>query len=243
MRLYNELADWFHLLTAPEEYAEEAEFFANLFVQYAQIPIFRVLELGSGGGSNAFHLKRRFQMTLTDISPSMLSVSRQLNPECEHVVGDMRELQLDRQFDAVFVHDAVGYQVNQADLRAAMETAVRHCRSGGVALFVPDCVTETFLEYQHRGGHDDGSTRSLRYVQTIRDPDPNDTSYLAEFEITLCENGQQWTENEQHTLGLFSTKQWTTWLTSAGTTVHAVKVPAHITGEGPVTWAFLCVKA
>ena len=47
-----------------------------------------VLELGSGGGNNASHLKAQFRMTLVDRSPGMLAVSRALNPECEHVEGD-----------------------------------------------------------------------------------------------------------------------------------------------------------
>jgi hypothetical protein len=53
----------------------------------------------------------------------MLELSRGLNPECEHVVGDMRPLHLGRQFDAVFVHDAVMYMTTEDDLRQAMETA------------------------------------------------------------------------------------------------------------------------
>ena len=32
-------------------------------------------------------------------------MSRSINPECEHVQGDMRTLRLGREFDAVFVHD------------------------------------------------------------------------------------------------------------------------------------------
>ena len=66
-----------------------------------------LLELGSGGGNNASHLKARFNCTLTDISPDMLALSRTLNPECEHLEGDMRTLRLGRTFDVVFIHDAI----------------------------------------------------------------------------------------------------------------------------------------
>ena len=47
----------------------------------------------------------------------MLALSRALNPECEHLAGDMRTLRLGRVFDAVFVHDAVCYMTTRADLR------------------------------------------------------------------------------------------------------------------------------
>jgi trans-aconitate methyltransferase len=49
-----------------------------------------VLELGSGGGHNAFHLKARYAMTLVDLSEDVLTVSRRLNPKCDHHRGDMR---------------------------------------------------------------------------------------------------------------------------------------------------------
>ena len=88
-RFYSDLAPWWPLISAPEEYAEEAAFAASL-LRTAEPPTRTVLELGSGGGNNAFHLKGEFAMTLVDLSEDMLAVSRELNPECEHVQGDMR---------------------------------------------------------------------------------------------------------------------------------------------------------
>lgn len=48
-------------------------------------------------------------MTLVDLSPEMLTTSCALNPECEHLPGDMRTVRLGRLFDAVFIHDAIIY--------------------------------------------------------------------------------------------------------------------------------------
>jgi hypothetical protein len=53
--------------------------------------------------------------------------SRVLNPECEHVEDDMRTVRLGRQFDCVFIHDAVAYMTTESDLRRAIETAFVHC--------------------------------------------------------------------------------------------------------------------
>jgi hypothetical protein len=92
-------------------------------------------------------------MTLSDLSPNMLTVSRSLNPDCEHIPGDMRTLRLGREFDAVFVHDAIDYMTVVADLRAAVDTAYIHCRPGGVALFVPDEVKERFRPRTEHGRH------------------------------------------------------------------------------------------
>ena len=82
-RFYGELADWWPLISQPEEYAEEAAECAR-HLRSAAIPVREVLELGSGGGSNAVHLRSSFAMTLVDLSEAMLAVSRRLNPGVEH---------------------------------------------------------------------------------------------------------------------------------------------------------------
>ena len=74
LRFYGELAAWWPLVSPPEEYEEEAAFAATLLGEARE-----VLELGSGGGNNASHLKARFAMTLVDLSEEMLDVSRRLN--------------------------------------------------------------------------------------------------------------------------------------------------------------------
>lgn len=62
-RIYTDLAPWFHLLTAPEEYADEAELYRQTIVNASDSPPKTVLELGSGGGNNASYLKAHFAMT------------------------------------------------------------------------------------------------------------------------------------------------------------------------------------
>ncbi len=216
-RLYSELASWFHLLTAPEDYAEEAEIFRQVIAENCTGTPRTVLELGSGGGNNASHMKAHFAMTLVDISREMLDRSRGLNPECEHLEGDMRTIRLGRQFDVVFVHDAISYLTGEDDLGAAMETAFAHCRPGGVALFVPDCVRETFRPGTRRGGHDAPDGRGLRYVQWTWDPEPADTSYVVDFGILLRErDGAVDVEHDRHEYGLFPRATWLHLLDAAG---------------------------
>src|SRR5579883_834781 len=162
--LYTDLAGWFHLLTAPHEYEEEAAVYRAALLAHA--PRTRtLLELGSGGGNNAWWLKRDFACTLSDLSQPMLDLSLRVNPDCEHVQGDMRTLRLGRTFDAVLVHDAVMYMLTEEDLRRAIDTAYVHCNTGGVALFVPDFVRETFAPGTECGGNDGDDGRGLRYLE------------------------------------------------------------------------------
>ena len=208
-RLYTDLADWYHLLTAPAEYAEEAAFFLRLFTEARGAPPRTLLELGSGGGNMASHYKRDVpHVTLTDLSPQMLSLSERLNPDCEHLPGDMRTLRLDRLFDAVLVHDAVCYLTTEAELRQAMETALLHCRPGGAAIFAPDHVRENFAQSTEADGHDEPG-RALRYLMWTWDPDPADTTYVADCAYLLREEGQPMRcVYDRHVFGLFGRGTW-----------------------------------
>jgi len=216
LKLYNDLAAWWPLLSAPADYKEEADVFRPLLFEACETPPRTLLELGGGGGNNASHLKTHFQMTLVDLSPGMLAASRMLNPECKHIEGDMRTLRLGRLFDAVFIHDAIMYMTSVHDLRRAMETAFVHCRPGGVALFVPDHVRETFTPSTDHGGHDDGH-RGLRYLEWTYDPDPNDTTYVVDFAYLLREaDGTTRVEHDRHIDGLFSRDEWLQLLRAVG---------------------------
>ena len=228
-RLYHEFAGWFHLLTAPPDYAEEAGEIARLIE--AEAPGARtLLELGCGGGNNASHLKRRFECTLTDLSPAMLEVSRGLNPECEHVEGDMRTLRLGRRFDAVLVHDAIVYMTTEDDLRAVFETAFEHLGPGGVAVFLPDCIRETFAEKTRHGDHD-GAGRSLRYLEWTHDPNPADSTYEVDFALVLREDGTTRVAHEHFVEGLFAEAEWLSWLRESGFEARVERVVVEDAGD------------
>lgn len=221
-RFYGDLAGWWPLISPPEEYAEEAAFAATVLGS-ASIPVRDVLELGSGGGHNAVHLKTSFAMTLVDLSAEMLDVSQRLNPECEHHTGDMRTVRLGRCFDAVFVHDAVDYMVAEADLRRAIETAFVHCRPGGIAVFVPDRTREAFAETSDHGGNDAADGRGVRYLKWEWDPNPEDTWTRTEYAFLLrAGDGSVQVVHETHRLGLFSRQDWFRLLADAGFDPRAV---------------------
>lgn len=215
-KLYDELASWWPLLSAPHDYAEEAAFYGDALASACWRPPRTLLELGSGGGNNASHLKARFEMVLVEPSSGMLGVSRALNPECEHVPGDMRTVRLNREFDAVFVHDAVCYMTTESDLQTAIETAFVHCRRGGAALFAPDHIRENFQPATDHGGHD-GDTRALRYLQWTWDPDPQDTTYFVDYAYLLrTADGCVRVEHDRHVEGLFARADWLRLLSAAG---------------------------
>lgn len=223
-KLYEELASWWPLLSAPAEYEEEAAFYGRALERACTGPLRTVLELGSGGGNNASYLKATFGMVLVDPSPGMLAVSRALNPECEHIAGDMRTVRLNRQFDGVFVHDAVCYMTTESELRMAIETAFVHCRPGGGALFAPDYVRENFAPSTDHGGNDhERGTHGLRYLEWTWDPDPSDSTYCVDYAYLLrTPDGATHVEHDRHVEGLFEREVWLRLLSEAGFSARAI---------------------
>jgi trans-aconitate methyltransferase len=234
--LYRDLVRWYRLLDPPAEHEQEASGYRAAFERAASPRPETLLELGAGGGHNAFHLKRRFRCTLTDVSEEMLALSRELNPECEHSAGDMRTLRLGRSFDAVLVHDAVMYMTTELDLAAVAHTAFAHTRPGGAAVFAPDCVTESFHESTDVIAGEDGA-RALRCLEWKWDPDPSDHTFAVEYAFLLREAGSVRALHDRHVEGLFATATWFRILASPGYRVESMERPL---GDGEVDHVFLC---
>jgi len=214
--LYRELARWWPLISPAAEYADDAAIIGALF-DSAAIPVRSVLDLGSGGGHVAWHLRAGRSLTLVDASPDMLAVSRQLNPDCAHVLGDMRTARLGQVFDAVLVHDAIDYVTTREDLRMVIEAAFAHCRESGLAVFAPDHTAETFRPGTGGGGGSDAAGRQASFRERTSDPDPGDDWILAEYEFTLREaDGSVRVVPEAHRLGSFGRETWLRLLAQAG---------------------------
>lgn len=217
-RLYTDLAEWWPLISPPPEYAEEAADLLPWLLEGAGPgqPL-TLLELGAGGGSLAYHLKDRFRLTLTDRSDRMLANSRRVNPECEHVVGDMMTLDLGREFDRVLVHDAIMYATDPGQVRATLRTAARHCKSGGRIVVMPDCVRETFEPDTEHGGRDGEDGRAVRYLEWSWDPDPSgwivETIYL--FALREADGSFRVVE-DRHRTGCFPRADWLRWFDDLG---------------------------
>ena len=222
-KMYDELAHWWPLLSPPSDYEEEAAAYLKLLREECPGISGSLLELGSGGGSNALYLKQHFKnVTLIDLSPQMLGVSRALNPECEHTIGDMRTVRLGREFDCVFVHDAISYMASEHDLEQALTTAYVHLKPGGVALFCPDHLREHFRPSTDHGGTD-GVDRAMRFLEWSWDPDPTDTSHVVDYVYLLRDpDGSVRVEHDRHVGGLFGREDWLRLLRRVGFVARAV---------------------
>lgn len=232
MKLYGELAGFWELISPPADYVVEAHRYESLLRAGRPLqPRLEALELGCGGGHCAGHMTT-FAWTLTDVAPAMLALSQTRNPAAVHALGDMRTLQLGRTFDAVFVHDAVMHMTTPAELTAVCDTAFRHCRPGGTALFAPDWTAETFVPGTDHGGEDAAcGSRGVRYLEWVHPLRPGATAVDVDLVFALREGGHTRSVHDRHRWGVFASDAWLATLRNAGFAPHAHDVEGN--GQTP----------
>ncbi|MFC1935811.1 class I SAM-dependent methyltransferase [Chloroflexota bacterium] len=82
-----------------------------------------MLHLGCEDGHSDFTLKNHFSITGIDVSLAMLELARQLNPEVDYCLDDMRTVNLDKTFDSVIIGDSISYMLTRDNLSAVFRTA------------------------------------------------------------------------------------------------------------------------
>jgi SAM-dependent methyltransferase len=128
-----------------KDYVAECDLIERLFQQYGDGPMASVLDLGCGTGNHTLLLDQRgYEVVGVDRSASMLALARRKAATCDprrdtraaFYQGDIRNVDLQRCFDAVLIMFAVlGYQLKNADVLSALKTARRHLRIGGLLIF------------------------------------------------------------------------------------------------------------
>ena len=213
--LYTDLASWWPLLSDRENWALQADLYRSLMDQALGRTADTILELGSGGGLLSSHFGDNREVVLTDISPQMLDLCRANNPERTHIQGDMRDLRIDRRFDAVLLHDAVMYITSPDALLRVFQTAAAHLKPEGVFLILPDVVKENFEEMTCSGGTIGQPGAQL--LEWHWDPDPSDHTYQVDMTLLLKDaSGQVQSVHEQHQLALFDSQTYVLTLRKAG---------------------------
>ncbi len=242
-RLYSDLAWLWPMWGDASEYAPYCAHVAKLVQQYARREVHSLLNVGCGGGKNAFNLKGQFAVTGLDISPAMLDLARRLNPECHFVQADMRTFSLPERFDAILIDDAIAYMTTEVDLRAVFERAYAHLNAGGVMVCGPDDITETFVQNHVKVSHAATASKpehiEVAFIENNFDPAPEDTEYEALMIYLIRENGRLRIEHDLHHLGLFSLDVWRRLLRDVGFELHE----AEYVEDGKRFVEFACVKS
>lgn len=215
-RLYSDLA-WIWPLWEPvDDYRDETTFIIAEAEHLMQQRIGTILDLGCGGGKHAFHFARHAAVTGVDLSASMLTLARELNPGSDFCIGDIRSVRLGTTFDMVFLNDAASYMLSEDELRQLFATAKAHLAQGGVMAVIPDHFTETFENGEttvHRCGQENSP---IVIIENVFDTNPDDTICEATFVYLIRQNGELTIETDRHEWGLFPKTVWLRLLEEAG---------------------------
>jgi SAM-dependent methyltransferase len=224
-RLYSDLAWLWPLWGDPDgEYAEWCAHVVAMIEKHAQREVRTLLDLGCGGGKNAYNLKRHYSVVGLDLSNEMLANARKLNPDCAFVRGDMRDFSLPERFDAILIDDAVSYMTSRDDLLRLFRVAYRHLEPGGVMVVSPDATKETFRQNETRISYAEPKAKpegvDVVFIENNYDPDPTDDTYEGLILYLIREQGKLRVEVDHHTLGIFAADVWPTLLSEVGYEVH-----------------------
>jgi SAM-dependent methyltransferase len=205
-KAYNELAWTEGWLVDPAGCEDEASRYVALIQAHAARRPVTMLHLGSGAGGLDRVFKRHFTVTGVDLSAGMLARARTANPEIEYLEGDMRSIQLDREFDVVAIPDGIDYMASLEDLDRAIGTAFRHLKPDGVLLVIGK-TTETFQDnnFAYTGERDGVHVTLLEnnHVDRLK----SDT-YEATLVYLVRREGELEIHVDRHVLGLFPQATW-----------------------------------
>jgi SAM-dependent methyltransferase len=215
-RLYKDLAWLWPLWEDVEVYRAESQHFAKLIRKHARIRVRTLLDMGCGGGKNAFHLKRHFTVTGIDLSRAMLENARKLNPECTFRTADMRNFDLSEQFDSVFINDAIVYMITRRDLRRVFRSAYRHLRPGGVMITCPHERKERFKQNETNIWTSKTGDTEITFIENQYDPNPRDSIFEKTLLYLIRKKGELRIEQDFHLCGLFGLDAWRESLESVG---------------------------
>lgn len=137
-----------------------------------------VLDAGCGTGRVAIELSRRgVEVVGVDVSESMLSTARRLDPTVTWVCSDLADLDLGRQFDVVVMAGNVPLFTAPGTTSTVVAGCARHLAPDGVLIAGFALDRDYDLATYDAETADEGLTLAERYATWDRDPFAADSGY------------------------------------------------------------------
>jgi ubiquinone/menaquinone biosynthesis C-methylase UbiE len=133
------------LFSAAMDYKKEVEFYDKILRKNGSQSI---LEVGCGVGHRGkYFIGKGYNYTGLDVSDRMLRIARRKYPDIKFLQGDVRELKLKENFDAIiFVGKGSAYLTTDADALSALKSMKKLVRSGVIIIdgFDADFIIPNF---------------------------------------------------------------------------------------------------
>lgn len=136
--MYGDRAAYYDLLYQGKNYAEEAEFLHQRILT-AGIPDGAVLlDGGCGTGLHLQQFSRWYRPQGFDLSPEMVELARKRIPAAKLWSDNLASFQVSEPVDvAVSLFSAIGYLLDETQLRASADSFFRALRPGGLLILEP----------------------------------------------------------------------------------------------------------
>ncbi|MFQ6129048.1 MAG: class I SAM-dependent DNA methyltransferase [Thermoplasmata archaeon] len=176
MELYGSLAWCYDSITTGENHKKEADFVKTVIEAHKRSEGNRLLDAGCGHGWHDYFLKKDFEITGVDLNEPILEIAKKRNLEVEYILGDMRDIDLNREFDVVLSFDVLEHLLTYDDLEAALACLLRHLNEDGVLIFHLDRLKENFHQFRIAGSgqYTKGDTQ-VAFLDLEYDKIPDDT--------------------------------------------------------------------
>ncbi len=203
--LYRKFARYYDLIYKWMDYEGESEFIKRIIEQFKKSEGVDLLDVACGTGNHAKYLQESFNVTGFDINQDMIDIAQEKIPEMEFIQGDMKKLDLDREFDVIIcLFSAINYHTNLDELEKTIKLFYDHLKEGGVFIFDLGFCTENWEEGRM---FVDAAVEGDLQLARISQSRLTDGVFNANFVFLVKENGVMDFEIDQHQIGVFSTRK------------------------------------
>ncbi len=142
MDIYEKSAEYYDLIYQSKfNYEKECDLLENVFSEFSQTKVKRILDIGCGTGSHSLILSRcGYAVTGIDISKVMIDNAKKKAEkdglQAEFFVQDMRRMQLDKKFDCtICMNGTFCYIQTYEELVDFLSATRRHLNEKGLFVF------------------------------------------------------------------------------------------------------------
>ena len=140
-RAFTYIGKYYDIIYADKNYEKECDFLEKIFRKYSKSIPRKILDVGCGTGGHAISLaKRGYEITGIDVSEIMIDTAkekiRKSGVDTDFYVMDLRELRLNKKFDACIAMFAVmDYLTKNKDITRALFNIRQHLKDRSLFVF------------------------------------------------------------------------------------------------------------
>jgi len=152
--MYKQFAKYYDSIYGRKDYRTETESICKIVREYKISRGKDLLDAACGTGGHVQFLKKYFNITGLDLDKDMLKIAREKSPDVKFMRGDMRNFQINRQFDVIVcLFSAIAHVKTYAGLKKTLRNFFRHLKPGGVMIVEPFENPKTFILNQSHAAY------------------------------------------------------------------------------------------